>query len=440
MALLAYLPRFREAARQLSVLESRESWTREQIAAYQLERLNALWAGAIQCVPYYRSLRKERGLPEAFGSLEEYQACVPILSKQTIAPNPQQFLAAGAPAGEWHRTSGSTGAPLRVFRSHRDHREMLRARYRFYSLWGVEIFDRVAWVWTSQQARAPGWKGLFQRTRNQVRDHLRKRLWIPADRLGENDLSAHLRRIEQFRPRGMYGFSRAVHLLASKAEEDGFRCNSLRAVFLTGEAAPAYLVAAVQRAFQAPAVLEYGSVDCGFIAGEWPDHTLRVREDLVILETSPREDGLFDILVTPLTNSAFPMLRYKIGDLSQAPLHYPDRGFAILAGVAGRNDDLLRTSTGSYVHAACIDEVFELEYDAWVRRYRVHQDARGEVTAQIEFARPAPADTLARLEQHLSSILGGQPVHVEAVARIPQTAAGKHRLVTSELRPECESR
>lgn len=434
MTLLAYLPRFREAARQMAVLEAREDWSREQIAAYQLERLNALWASAARRTPYYRALCEGKTLPERFCSLDEYRETVPVLSKKTIAQDRKAFLAAGAPRGEWHRTSGSTGAPLSVFRAHDDHREMLRARYRFYASWGVEVFDRVAWVWSSHHARAPGWKGFFQRTQQQARDRLRQRLWIPANCLGDGDLATHLRRIGRFRPRGMYGFSRAVHLLAGKAEEVNFRCDSLRAVFLTGEAAPAYLAAAVQRAFQAPAVAEYGSVDCGFIAGQGRDGALRVREDLVLLETQPRDDGLYDLLVTPLTSSAFPLLRYKIGDLSHAPLHRPERGFAVLAGVAGRNDDLLRTPAGRYVHAACIDEVFELEYDSLVRRYRVHQDAHGEVTAQVEFAQAAAAD-MTNLGQRLSHLLDGHPVRVEAVETIPQTAAGKHRLVTSELSP-----
>jgi hypothetical protein len=46
MRLLQLLPRFRQARRELEALESREGWSRAQIEALQLERLNEVWAHA----------------------------------------------------------------------------------------------------------------------------------------------------------------------------------------------------------------------------------------------------------------------------------------------------------------------------------------------------------------------------------------------------------
>jgi len=42
-----------------------------------------------------------------------------------------------------------------------------------------------------------------------------------------------------------------------------------------------------------------------------------------------------------LNNPSFPLIRYSIGDVTQAPLETPSAGFAILKSVDGRENDLL---------------------------------------------------------------------------------------------------
>lgn len=90
----------------------------------------------------------------------------------------------------------------------------------------------------------------------------------------------------------------AGYLLALEAEQIGFQCDSLKIVNLTAEPVFPHIVRKCQQVYQVPTVVEYGSVECGFLAGEWPDRTLRVREDLTIVETLPRDDGRFDIVLT----------------------------------------------------------------------------------------------------------------------------------------------
>ena len=51
-------------------------------------------------------------------------------------------LSEEAQRGKWHRTGGSTGAPLSTFWGRSAHRESLRAKYRAYQQWDIDIFDR----------------------------------------------------------------------------------------------------------------------------------------------------------------------------------------------------------------------------------------------------------------------------------------------------------
>ena len=346
---------------------------------------------------------------------------MPLLPRSRVKDEPATFVSERPEPGSWRLTGGSTGVPMRVFWSHRAHREMLQAKYRFQDAWGIDIFDRTAYLWGRG---APGRRQL-------VEDRLRNRLRLSAYFLDPSDLDAHLDRIERFRPVSIYSYATAAYLLAMAGERRGIRCDALKLFTMTSEPAFPTIVRAVERAFGVPAVVEYGSVDCGFTAAEFPDRTLRVREDLSIVETLPRDDGRFDLVVTVLNNPSFPLIRYAIGDVSDAPLGTPAHGFGILANVAGRVNDLAVTSTGQLVHFSWFDGFFQAA--RVLRRWQVRQASDGSIAVSLELESgetPIPLDDLAR---RLSLRLGGFPVTLAFVDAMPQTVAGKHRWVTSEL-------
>jgi phenylacetate-CoA ligase len=431
MRLLRFLPRFRRAYRELSTLQARENWSRVEIETWQLERLNNVWQHAVAHVPYYRQISQEAGLPPRFANLDEYRACVPMLPKQLVQTQPKRFLSEAAPSGSWRSTSGSTGLKTAVFWANESYRETLRCKYRFQAMWGLDIFDRVAFLWGRSATYKPGLKGWIARWRMPVEDWLRNRLRLPAYLLGRANLQDHLRRIARFQPAGLYAYSTAAYLLAREAQSAGFRCDSLRLVTLTSEATFPQLIDTVEHGLGVPAVSEYGSVECGFLAFEGPDRTLRVREDIVLLETQPREDGRHDILVTMLTNPAFPLVRYVIGDVTDAPLTRPERGFTKMHNIAGRENDLVLSRSGLPLHCTCFNHIFENL--GGVRCWHVHQDIAGSVEILVETNDPGVALKTAELEQRIGDIVEGYPVRVEHVAQLPLTMAGKHRWIVSDL-------
>ena len=432
MKLLSLLPRFRNAYRALGALAEREGWTRPEIEAFQLQRLNAVWRHAVAHVLYYRRLASEKALPPQFASLDEFRSAVPVLPRPAVQADPAAFLSERAAPGRWVCTGGSTGAPLSAYWGAAAHLEMLQARYRMHAAWNVDIFDRTAFLWGHSAAFRPGLAGGLASLRQPVEDWLRNRIRLSAYRLGRDDLRAYLRRLAAFRPASLYGYSRAVSLLAREAEATRFRCDSLKLITLTGEPAPPALVAAVERALGVPAAVEYGSVECGFLAGEGPDRALRIREDAALLETLPRDDGRYDLVVTVLNNPSFPLLRYAIADVTDGPPSFPERGFAALKNVVGRNNDLVVSRGGRFIHSARFDALFKSRGSV-VRGFRVRQEHDGAVKVSLELADPTASLDTAVLRRKVRALVEGYSVQVEVVDSIPQTAAGKHRLVVSDL-------
>jgi len=431
MTPLIFLPRFRRAYRELDRLAAREQWSRAEIEAFQLERVNAVWRHAIAHVPYYQTLATTQDLPDAFESLTEFRERVPVLTRDTVQVQRDGLVSTRPGNGHWQVTGGSTGQPAQVFWSAEAHREQLRARYRYLSTWGLDIFDRTTYVWGHGGSLSPGLGGQARRLVQPLADCLRRRLRLSAYQLSPTRLRSYLRQIERWKPVCLYGYSTAVYLLAREAREVGFACDTLKLVVLTSEPASPRRISTIEEAFQAPVSMEYGSMECGFIAGQTPGGDLRVREDIVLLETRPRHDDRHDIIITVLTNPAFPLLRYAIGDTTEYPVQQPAQGFARLCNVAGRSNDLLVTGSGQYLHPAPIECLFEA-YPA-IRRYHVRQGDDGAVSVGLELADGNHGFNPQALTERLTDLLEGYPVSVECASNLPLTPAGKHRWISSSL-------
>jgi len=254
-------------------------------------------------------------------------------------------------------------------------------------------------------------------------------------------LRKYLEKMKAFAPTMLYGYSRALYLFALEAEASGYDSESLKLVVATSEPAWPHMIERMERAFHAPVAREYGAIECGIMATDTPrDRMLRVREDQILMETLPRDDGFYDIVVTVLNNPSFPLIRYAIGDVTEQPLRRPEGGgFAVLSGVSGRDNDLLRTRSGGYLNWVDIEFAIEELGGQFVRRYAVYQCRDGSVDAQVE---PNPAvDTgtgqaaaaIANLQNFVQERLEGYPVTIRLVDSVEQTRAGKHRLIQSEL-------
>jgi len=159
-----------------------------------------------------------------------------------------------------------------------------------------------------------------------------------------------------------------------------------------------------------------------------------VREDIVFVETLPRDDGRFDIVITPLANRSFPLLRYVMEDATARTLDKPARGFACLSEISGRCGDVIVAGDGSLIHPARIDVIFESDgFGAQIHAYRVHQESDGAITVWVEPSAgqaPSPAELRAQFER----LVGSRMVDIRVVERLPP-ANQKHRIVTSQISP-----
>jgi phenylacetate-CoA ligase len=395
----------------------------------QLRRLRAHLAWARDHAPYYREQFRAHGIdPAAIRGVEDL-ARIPYLTRETLRARFDDLTArARLPRVQRLTTGGSTGIPVPFLVDAERMGVADAIRLRAHGWFGLEPGAREVVLWGS-----PIELGRQDRVRA-LRDRLVNSVLLSAFDLGEPSLDRHLRAIGRWRPAKMYGYASALHLLARRAIATGWRPPAgLRAVFTTAEPLFDFQRSAIAEAFGCAVATEYGARDAGLIANECPAGSLHVPAEGIVVEVDAAPGQPGEIVVTNLYSAAFPLIRYRTGDvgcLEPAPCPC-GRSLPRLRSVEGRLTDFLVTPDGRVLHALSV--IYVLRDAPGVGRFRVVQRALDDVVVLVVpdgRTRPDGAGLASRVERVLGR---GVRVAVEEVAHIPVTGSGKFRHVVSEV-------
>lgn len=357
----------------------------------QLERLNRTWANTIKEVPRYRTLVRSGGAPEAFASLEQFAATVPVTTKDDLRADLEARVSERSGADWWRVSSGTTGTPLPLP------------------------------TWASEQ--------LVART-----DQWIARSWVGIDPgMGMELIWDHLHRMgTDLRPgaaRALRGAQEALLSYLEAADRhlppaDLFLGGSaLTVMMLTGEALLTERERLEER-LGIPIQFEYGFTEAGVVAHEVRSSDYRVLADTFLLEGVPDDAGLLVATITTLYPRCTPLIRYQPGDIIEDPSS-DGPSIRSFARVVGRVRPSLRTTTGQLIHAAAINHA--VEKDGITERFQVVVDSEERIREiLVAEARDSSTDFESRLAQTLRQAHAClEAVPVRRCATLDQTPAGK---------------
>jgi len=422
-------------ATRLAGYRERDLWSRDQLLEWQRVKLMALLRHAASHVPYYVRLREQGRFPiEEVRSVEDLSR-LPLLDKDAVRADPEAFLASNRRPLHVLYTSGTTGTPLRLYRSTetiRDWYACFEQRARAWS--GVSRTDRYAMlggqlVVPVRRDRPPFW----------VYNAALRQLYMSAYHLGPRFMDAYLDELGRRRIVHLYGYASAMDALATHALQSGRRDVKLRVAVSNAEPLFDHQRDRIAEAFSCQVRDTYGNTELSVAAFECAGRRMHLSMEVAAIEVVdaagvPCPAGATgEFACTGLLNFDHVLIRYRPGDsgalrADESPCNC-GRHSPSLAAVEGRTDDVLVTVDGRRVGR--LDPVFK--GGMHLREAQIVQMARDEIHVNVVPAAgysQADADAIvARLRERV----GAMNVRIIEVAEIPRSSNGKFRAVLNLL-------
>ena len=218
-----------------------------------------------------------------------------------------------------------------------------------------------------------------------------------------------------------------------------------------GEYLSAASRAAIERAFGALVINEYGASECMSIAHSCAEGRLHVNSDWVVLEPVDRDyrptpvgEPSHTVLLTNLANRVQPIIRYDLGD-SVTVIPTPCACGSLLPSIRaeGRRDDVLslRARDGRYVRLSPLALTTVVEDVAVNHRFQLVQCAPDRIDVRLAVSEPAQRSAQwhavqRALSQYLAlQSLDNVEVRLAKKPPVPDPHSGKAREVIANASP-----
>lgn len=434
----------RDTMRRLHELKRTQDVSVEEIRAVQCHKLRTLLRIAAEQTPYHARRLRDAGIDPMNPKLDTgVLPHLPILDRSEIREHLSHLTWQTCPGGaKPYATGGSSGEPLKFYFDRRRQSADWATRWRARGWWDLRPGDREVMLWGAPvelkaQDRLRRW-----------RDRLLNQRLLSAFDMTPGAMDDYVELLGIYRPACLYGYPSSLAWLARHAEQRGHPAGTLgsphlKAVFVTGEVLDSLDRTAIERAFAAPVVIEYGCRDGGLLGCECRHGRLHVPEENLIVEVldgrgrhvQPGEVG--EVVVTHLENHATLFIRYRTGDLAR--LGGRDCGCGqpsmTLLEVTGRRTDRIVTRTGQglrQMHALAL--IYVLREAEGLRQFRITQRSLDLVEVEIVTGPAFTPEVEAAVAEGLRERLGsGVAVRILRRERIAPTASGKHACVVSEI-------
>lgn len=394
-----------------------------------------LWSlkHAVHCIPFYSRFSEDvRDLsPE---NVIDFLHQIPVVERNDLLGNPDLFYPNnGTPKPWWFTglTSGTTGTPLKVFRSYnsilfegafiRRHWKLanFRSRQRRATLRGdfVVPLDR---------SEPPFW--YFNPFDNQ--------LVVSSRHLREEFMAAIIEKLVEFGPAILEAYPSTCCELAKFVARHG---HSLRVPFVyTGsEILYDHQRDQIQESLGACVMDFYGMAERVAFASECRVGRMHLNTDYSFVELLDEDNiptgGPGFITGTTFHNLAMPLIRFKMSDLATIIEEDCSCGctFPIVDSIQGKFEDIIYGSDGNPVSPSVL--TFFLKGAEFIRKSQVAQTDEGvweiRVVPEAGYS-PEVAEKL--IENVRTRVDSGVSVSVRTASDIPRTKAGKFRWVVNE--------
>lgn len=400
------------------------------------EKLFQIYKHCLLTVPYYRDSWGKVVAEDQF-DYDYFSSNITILEKHELKVNTDLFVSDNMNKHDLtiDVTSGTEGKPLICYKSKGERIRCSNALWLKRRAWVNDLSpkDKFARFYAFRTA---GDNSL-------VTDSVIYKdndIHIPLNDMSKWKLTEYWNHILSFQPRWMHGPSTAICNLAKHIKESMLPFYQIEFIELNGEFVTEEQLALIRSVFQCKVANHYGSREfwaLGFSCKE--ENHIHIMDQSVFIESIYNQDfGANEILITSLTNKAWPLVRYRLGDM--ADLRYKDncrcgsKGKFYLELRGGRRADYFTLRGGLTLNAILFSGVSRgisnREGRASVYQYQVIKKSDSLIIVRLCLAEEAQRysnDVIAKYDKELRKIIGKDiEIQYELVDNIiPDPLTGK---------------
>ncbi|WP_395747149.1 phenylacetate--CoA ligase family protein [Prosthecobacter sp.] len=419
------------------VIEQR-GWSTPKRRAHQWRMLRSLVQHAHAHVPLYQRLFAQAGFIPAMLDDWDDLSKIPFLAKADLRSAAREDLTAKDPRGDirWLASSGSTGIPASMARTEESLWHYMACNTALYHDWchGQPLSHGLYFVDMARDSIDFAAADLLRTT---VPDSRIFSVHEPVDKLTRELLNAA--------PEFISSYPSTLRAIALELRAKGREMKKTRLIHLTSEMLDAHTRRLLAQIFPNARLIEtYTSTEGGLVAWQCvQDSRWHVAEANVLCEIVDDEgrptEGLGHMVITDLTNTATPILRYRgLGDLARWETEPCPCGSSArsIRQIEGRSAAMLRTRGGGLVSPYVITNA--IEEVPGLAQYQVVQKQPGMLEVRVVAETGAARHDVEKgvrgaLETALDHAADLQITFVSTIAAPP----GSHKvpLVISELPP-----
>ncbi|TDT46730.1 phenylacetate-CoA ligase [Maribacter spongiicola] len=256
-------------------------------------------------------------------------------------------------------TSGSTGPSVSVLHDKRHPETPIR--WRILNWWGIEPWENQAFIYRFK-------KPLWERIANSIMWWPTKRVFLAAANPSSKQLATFVKTFNKIKPTLLQGYVDVVFEFALYLLDNKIKIHPPKMVWVTSAPLFEEQRQLMEKAFGAPVCDQYGNTEIMLIAAECPEQNgLHIMQDTVHIEFVDANNQPVPantsgkVLLTDLTNFAFPLIRYEIGDEGK----YLDRKCAcgrslpLMDNIKGRQSKQIVTPSGLQIKGEHLMAMFD---------------------------------------------------------------------------------
>jgi len=392
----------------------------------QLVKLRKLLRHAYVNSNYYRKLFEEHDFdPENLQSVSDLTR-LPILEKECVQRNRDSILSRKVDKKRLnvHYTTGSTGMPLKLFGDDISESYSRALRYRSYIENGLRPGNVVVEISSPKNEGFQGYAvqklGLFRRYKFSALTNY-------------NDL---FERINKIKPDVIECYPSVLNLITQSCKKDNLTFRP-KVIFSFAELLLPNWRKNIVNFFDCDVRDVYGSVEFHRLAWECEKHEgYHLDIDAHLIEfvdkkDNPVETGEGIIIVTGLYNYAFPLIRYRIGEIAQLKQEPCSCGrtLPLVDLIQGREDDYIKLPSGRMISPLAVNFLDTVQ---GIKEYLTIQVERNLIKVQAIKNNEFNESTIDSIKKYMREGCLGEEIEIE-VELVPEIKRqpGKIRTVIS---------